>query len=123
MGANGDAKLNASDNRRAKQKAARSRRRGTVDGAQFRTVDAVPMLAAIIVASEGGGALRLGVTRDGGAYAIGCYAGDEYATEYVKPNEDWEAAWDEIVEAWFPGQAEDYHGLKQFYRQQARGSG
>lgn len=118
MGVHGDDKLERADNRRAKQKAARGRRRSAVAGAQFRTVDYVPLLSAVIVATESGGALRLGVTRDGGAYAIGCYAGDEYATEYVKPNEDWESAWDEIVDAWFPTQREDYEGLKQWFRQQ-----
>lgn len=33
-------------------------------------------------------ALRLGVTRDGGAYAVGVYAGEQYFTDYVRPGED-----------------------------------
>lgn len=35
-----------------------------------------------------GGALRLGYTRDGGAYAIGIYLDGESETEYVRPDED-----------------------------------
>jgi len=49
-----------------------------------------------------GGALRVGVTRDGGALALGAYYDDDYATEYVRPSEDlWEAA-SEIAAAWLP---------------------
>lgn len=33
-------------------------------------------------------ALRLGLTRDGGAYAVGVYAGEQYFTDYVRPGED-----------------------------------
>lgn len=117
MGVNGDAKLEKADNRRAKQKGARSRRRGAEDVASFRERDVVPVVAAYIVATEGKGAIRLGITRDGGAYAIGMYAGEDYATEYIKPNEDWEDAWNEIIEAWFPEKREEYEVLKQFMRQ------
>lgn len=35
-----------------------------------------------------GGALRLGYTRDGGAYAIGIYGDGDPFTEYVPPHED-----------------------------------
>lgn len=37
-----------------------------------------------------GGAIRFGYTRDGGAYALGLYYGDEYTTEYCRPSEDLE---------------------------------
>jgi hypothetical protein len=32
-------------------------------------------------------ALRFGYSRDGGAYAIGVYAGNDYFTDYVRPGE------------------------------------
>lgn len=37
-----------------------------------------------------GGALRMGYTRDGGAYAIGVYLDGDQTTEYVRPSEDLE---------------------------------
>jgi hypothetical protein len=46
------------------------------------------LVKAIETASKKGGALRLGYTRDGGAYAIGVYAGSNYFTDYVRPSED-----------------------------------
>lgn len=50
-----------------------------------------------------GGALRVGLTRDKGALALGCYYGDDYATEYVRPSEDILHAVTEIAAAWLPG--------------------
>ena len=46
----------------------------------------VTRLAAAI--GRDGGAVRLGYTRDGGAYAIGLYNGDDRQTVYVSPNDD-----------------------------------
>lgn len=43
---------------------------------------------AIAVAGASGGALRFGYTRDGGAFAIGIYLGNDHYTEYVRPDED-----------------------------------
>lgn len=61
-----------------------------------------------------GGAVRVGLTRDMGALALGLYMGNEYDTEYVRPDEslevalrtivlDWEltvATWDDVAEVW-----------------------
>lgn len=120
MGVAGDAKINAASNRRAKQKTARRGRAAAVASASWEHVDIAPAYAALIVASEGGGALRLGVTRDMGAFAIGCYDGDDYATEYIRPNEDWAAAWYDIVEAWWPAKLERWAELYQHMSQKAR---
>lgn len=120
MGAAGDAKLAASDNRRSKQKEARSRRKGAGVQADLRSVDLAGLAALLIVAAEGGGAVRVGYTRDGGALALGCYAGEDYATEYVKPSEDFLAAVMEIVEAWWPGQSENFAALHQQLTQGSR---
>lgn len=34
------------------------------------------------------GALRFGYTRDGGAYSVGVYVGEDYFTDYIRPGED-----------------------------------
>jgi hypothetical protein len=52
-----------------------------------------------------GGCLRIGQTRDGGAWALGVYLGDDYATEYIRPSEDFGGGIGEIAEAWGVGDA------------------
>jgi len=42
----------------------------------------------IVAVASHGGALRLGYSRDGGAYSIGIYGDGEPYTEYVRPQED-----------------------------------
>ena len=42
---------------------------------------------AIATASSSGGALRLGYSRDGGAYAIGIYYDGQHHTEFVSSGE------------------------------------
>jgi hypothetical protein len=120
MGVNGDVKQSAAQNRRAKQKETRRGRAVAAGKASWEAVAAPPYIAAIIVASESAGALRLGVTRDGGAFAVGCYAGEDYKTEYIRPDEDWEQAWYDIVEAWWPEKLGRYGELLQRWAQAAR---
>jgi hypothetical protein len=120
MGVNGDVKGTGSSNRRAKQKASRRGRAAAAGTVSWEGQDYAPVIAAIIVAAEGAGALRLGVTRDGGAYAVGVYAGDDYATEYIRPSEDWHTSWYEIVEGWFPELLHRYGELIQQMAQAAR---
>lgn len=115
MGVN-DRDTEARDNKRAKQKAGRSRRRSSSMAFDLRTAEHAVIVATYIVAAESGGAVRIGATRDGGALAIGCYAGDDYFTEYVKPSEDLETAFREIVEAWFPEGLETFDALLQIMR-------
>ncbi len=105
----GDEHLNKRDTtRRQKAKQARGRRAAAVAAADWRAVDWRPVAALTIALADAGGALRLGSTRDGGAYALGVYLGDDYATEYVKPTEDWRAALGEIAEAWLPDKGDSY---------------
>lgn len=60
-------------------------------------------LAALVAEmAETGGAVRIGLTRDGGALALGMYQGDDYATEYIRPNEDIETALFGIADVWLP---------------------
>lgn len=53
---------------------------------------------AISTAAIGGGALRFGYSRDGGAYAIGIYGDGEPYTEFVQPNEDIDGILAKIIE-------------------------
>lgn len=65
-------------------------------GADWRAVTPGILLELLATASSRGGALRLGYTRDGGAYAIGVYFGDEYWTDYVRPSEDIDTYLDDL---------------------------
>jgi len=87
-------------NKRERSKQARGRRAqsaGTVDWSAFDWNCFVAMAEGMVSV---GGAVRVGATRDGGAWAFGVYVGDDYATEYVRPAEDFEVALQEIVVAW-----------------------
>lgn len=56
---------------------------------------------AIAKVAASGGCLRIGYTRDGGAYAIGVY-GDtpQPYTDYVRPEEEIDDYLSAIIEAW-----------------------
>jgi hypothetical protein len=58
------------------------------------------LLAYVVGASMDGFALRVGLTRDGGALALGVYMGEQYGTEYIRPDEDLAVALREIGLAW-----------------------
>jgi hypothetical protein len=92
-------------NRRAQRKQQRSRRAGSSQ-ANWDAYDWVRTVALVRALVTMGGALRIGQTRDGGAWALGIYVGDDYATEYIRPSEDFAAAIDEIATAW--GVSEGY---------------
>lgn len=62
-------------------------------------VDAKKLVNAIQKAASKGGALRFGYTRDGGAYAVGVYAGGEYFTDYIRPGEDIDSYLEGIAES------------------------
>lgn len=108
MGAN-DRALEDKDNKRAKARDKRAGRRvngGTTDWREFDWTRAAALTMAI---ADEGGALRIGRTRDGGAWAFGVYMGDDYATEYVRPSEDFAQALSEIAQAWLPDGGEKYN--------------
>jgi hypothetical protein len=96
-------------NKRAEGRAARSRRGGAGISYDIRGMDWVAVIALTIALAEAGGACRTGLTRDGGALALGIYIGDDYATEYVRPKEDFLAAITEIAEAWLPENGVAFH--------------
>jgi len=60
-------------------------KRGSADWSEC---DGEVLRKAAAAVSKHGGAIRLGYTRDGGAYAIGIYGDGEPFTEYVPPSED-----------------------------------
>jgi hypothetical protein len=66
----------------------RGLRGGTGAICDWGTADAGLLVHAIERASFTGGALRLGYSRDGGAYAVGIYGDGEPYTEYCKASED-----------------------------------
>jgi hypothetical protein len=67
--------------------------------ADWKSIDSVLLQNVVAMASFKGGALRLGYTRDGGAYAIGVYAANEYFTDYVRPGEDIEGYLNSLLES------------------------
>lgn len=56
--------------------------------------------AALEIALAEGGAIRLGLTRDGGALAVGIYGlGGEPTTEYLRPSDNQADFWGELYHA------------------------
>lgn len=99
----GDVKHNGSSftpNKRERAKQARGRRKSAGQTLEWHTFAWNDFAYLAVALAAQGGAIRLGVTRDGGAWALGIYLGDDYATEYIKPNEDTGDAIAEIAEAW-----------------------
>jgi len=56
------------------------------------------LVRAIATAAKCGGALRLGYSRDGGAYAVGIYGDGEPYTLFWKPSEDIDVALQDIID-------------------------
>jgi hypothetical protein len=73
---------------------------GTADWA---LADSALLIKVICKVGIKHGAIRLGYTRDGGAYSVGVYAGDEYFTDYVRPGEDIDAYLQDLLQSF-----EDY---------------
>ena len=71
--------------------------------ADWGSVNEKLLVKVVEIISKKGGAVRLGYTRDGGAYAVGVYAGSNYFTDYIRPSEDIEEYLNSVVESF-----EDY---------------
>lgn len=89
----------ASNKRHEKEQRKKVRGKPTT-GADWTTADPSLLCGAVTAISTLGGAIRLGYTRDGGAYAIGIYGDGEYRTEYVRPDEDINDYLVECCQAW-----------------------
>lgn len=105
------AEENRKASRRDKSKEQRARRASSAGKLDLRLVNWVALASLNIAFAEEGGAIRVGYTRDGGALAIGCYMGDDYATEYIRPSEDFDLAILEIAEAWLADKGITYHSV------------
>lgn len=85
----------------AAQSGSRKRRTKSVGmPADWGSVNAERLAAAIQAVTATGAAIRFGYTRDMGAYAIGFYENGVSDTEYVPPSED--------MDLWLQGVIEDY---------------
>lgn len=90
MGPNDRAKAAREDRARASQEAKKrrvsNRTQGTV--ADWASADGELLTKAVASIARHGGAIRLGYTRDGGAYAVGIYGDGDPFTEYIPPSEN-----------------------------------
>lgn len=84
----------------AEKRKRRANSTGSGNVADWATVDGTLLCSAVAAIARSGGAVRLGYTRDGGAYAVGIYGDGDPFTEYVSPNED--------MSEWLKGLIEDY---------------
>jgi hypothetical protein len=96
-------------NKRDRAKSSRSRRSEAAGHAEFDALDWVAIACLAEALMENDGAIRVGRTRDGGAWAIGIYLGDDYATEYVRPQEAFSDALVEIAQAWLPDGGQKFY--------------
>lgn len=97
--------------RKAAAQRGKSKSKRGGDGGKAFTLDGVGMVALMALmyaAWSEGAAVRAGLTRDGGAFAVGMYVDDEYGTEYIKPSEDARDALREIAAAWLTSGATAY---------------
>jgi len=100
MGVNDRKQDEKDDKRRSAEdrKKGYERRGQTGFVADWAGVDGGLVVRCAAAISRDGGAIRLGYTRDGGAYAIGIYNGDDRKTVYVAPSEPIEEILREIAE-------------------------
>lgn len=96
---------------RAKNKNARGKRASRGGTFDRRAIDWIALIALTETLCDVGGALRIGLTRDGGAMALGVYVGNEYGTEYIRPGEGFYDACAEISDAWVHGSRSAFDGL------------
>ncbi len=76
----------------------RGLRRSSSGTADWVSADAATLHRAVATATNAGGALRFGYTRDGGAYNVGIYGDGEPYTEYIRPDEDIDQVLRSIIE-------------------------
>lgn len=82
----------------------RPARKHSSGSADWAGVDASKFMKLVEQLTNWGCAVRLGKTRDGGAYAIGVYGVDKVPyTEFLPPGEDPVALLEELVD-WMEGQ-------------------
>ncbi len=67
--------------------------------ADWGRVDAGILRSLVAVVAQTGCAIRLGYTRDGGAYALGIYGDGEPYTIYISPRDDLQEELVQLIEA------------------------
>lgn len=70
--------------------------RSSEGGANWSNADSATLGGLIDAVTSRGGAIRIGYTRDSGAYAIGLYYGSESNTAYCRPSE----SLDDFLKEW-----------------------
>lgn len=81
-------------NKREQQEREPNKRKRTIHNvkgaatADWASCNPTTLMGAISAVAQDNGAIRLGYTRDGGAYAVGIYGDGEPFTEYIRPGED-----------------------------------
>ena len=87
--------------------------------ADWMNCDAALLQKVISVAGAKKCALRFGYSRDGGAYAIGVYGPGDYFTDYIRPDEDIDGYFKELLASLddFEGQAGPESGKQRRKRQ------
>lgn len=94
--------MGQNDHKRGNREPERKRRTFERERQQFdpTTIISEEFKAALEIALTEGGAIRLGLTRDGGALAVGIYGlGNEPSTEYLRPSDDAASFWAEVYAA------------------------
>jgi hypothetical protein len=76
----------------------KGRSEGGSDVADWGTVTPKILVDLIQVIAASGGAVRLGYTRDGGAYSLGIYLDDDRETFYCRPGDDLDAFISDLTE-------------------------
>lgn len=66
--------------------------------ADWGCANAKSLIDLIQTVATKGGAVRLGYTRDGGAYSVGIYLDDDRETFYCRPSDDLDAFLDDLTE-------------------------
>ena len=72
---------------KALERARRNSNRGEVEGADWGDADPVLLSKALCCVTVYGFAIRLGYTRDGGAFSIAVISDEKLPTKYVRPSE------------------------------------
>jgi len=100
MGVN-DRERNKKDDRAKEREQAKKRRErftGNGNGADWSEADGELLRKAVAAIAKNDGAVRLGYSRDGGAYSVGIYGDGDPFTEYVPCTEDINTYLRELIE-------------------------
>lgn len=68
------------------------------DVADWGSVTGTVLIDLVQLVARLGGAVRLGYTRDGGAYSVGIYLDDDRETFYCRPSDDLDGFISELTE-------------------------